>query len=159
MPSRKERLEELAEHARKVIIDHPDFDRQAIYQALEEHIILAWGSAQQTRNDYLKSVAAMLKEELAKRDSETEAKIPKLDDNIGMLYGKPSSVVSKEKAFIEILRALLGPDNDSVEDKRLVSELVKSGKFDGESEAKKYIQKFNREGQIYERRPGFWAKS
>ena len=159
MASRKERLQELAEHAHKVINDHPDFDRQSIYQALEEHIILEWGSAQQTRNDYLKSVAAMLKEELAKRDSEIEAKIPKLDNNLGMLYGKPPSVVSKEKAFVEMLQHLMGPGNDSVEDKQLISELVKSGKFDGESEARKYIQKFSREGQIFEIRPGFWAKS
>jgi hypothetical protein len=159
MASRKERLEELAEHARKVINDHPDFDRQAIYQALEEHIILEWGSAQQTRNDYLKSIAAILKEELAKRDSEIEAKIPRIDRNLDVLYGKPASVVSKEKAFIEVFQGLLGPDNDSVEEKQLISELVKSGKFDGESEAKKYLQKLNREGQIFERRTGFWTEA
>jgi hypothetical protein len=159
MASRKERLEELAEHARKVINDHPDFDRQAIYQALEEHIILEWGSAQQTRNDYLKSIAAILKEELAKRDSEIEAKIPRIDRNLDVLYGKPASVISKEKAFIEVFQGLLGPDNDSVEEKQLISELVKSGKFDGESEAKKYLQKLNREGQIFERRTGFWTEA
>jgi replicative DNA helicase Mcm len=45
-----------------------------------------------------------------------------------------------------------------VEDKMLVDELVKTGKFSDE-EARKYIQKFNREGQIFERRPGFWAKA
>jgi polyhydroxyalkanoate synthesis regulator phasin len=35
---------------------------------------------------------------------------------------------------------------------------VKTGKFSDE-EARKYIQKFNREGQIFERRSGFWAKA
>ncbi len=78
--------------------------------------------------------------------------------DLGVLYGKPQSVVSKEKTFMEVFRGLSGNENNDVEDKALVDELVKSGKFSDE-EAKKYIQKFNREGQIFERRPGFWAKA
>jgi replicative DNA helicase Mcm len=67
-------------------------------------------------------------------------------------------VVSKEKMFMELFRGLAGDENNDVEDKVLVDELVKTGKFSDE-EARKYIQKFNREGQIFERRPGFWAKA
>jgi replicative DNA helicase Mcm len=78
--------------------------------------------------------------------------------DMGVLYGKPQSVVSKEKQFMEVFRGLSGSENNDVEDKMLVDELVKTGKFSDE-EAKKYIQKFNREGQIFERRPGFWAKA
>jgi replicative DNA helicase Mcm len=78
--------------------------------------------------------------------------------DLGVLYGKPQSVVSKEKTFMEVFRGLTGTENNDVEDKALVDELVKTGKF-SEEEAKKYIQKFNREGQIFERRPGFWAKA
>jgi replicative DNA helicase Mcm len=78
--------------------------------------------------------------------------------DLGVLYGKPQSVVSKEKTFMEVFRGLAGADNNDVEDKVLVNELVKTGKFSDE-EAKKYIQKFNREGQIFERRPGFWARA
>lgn len=78
--------------------------------------------------------------------------------DLGVLYGKPQSVVSKEKQFMEVFRGLAGTENNDVEDKVLVDELVKTGKFSNE-EAKKYIQKFNREGQIFERRPGFWAKA
>ena len=78
--------------------------------------------------------------------------------DLGVLYGKPQSVVSKEKTFMEVFRGLAGNENNDVEDKVLVAELVKTGKFTLE-EAKKYIQKFNREGQIFERRPGFWAKA
>jgi len=78
--------------------------------------------------------------------------------DLGVLYGKPQSVVSKEKTFMEVFRGLTGAENNDVEDKALVEELVKTGKFSDE-EAKKYIQKFNREGQIFERRPGFWAKA
>lgn len=159
MVSRKERLEGLAEHARKVITDHPDFDRRSIYQALEEYIILQWGSSLSTRKDYVLSVAAMLKEELANRDSEMESKIPKLDNNLGFLYGKPSSVVSKEKAFMEIFQKLAGPENGVVENKRLVSDLVKSGIFQDEDEVKKYIQKFNREGRMYEKTVGYWTRA
>jgi replicative DNA helicase Mcm len=78
--------------------------------------------------------------------------------DLGVLYGKPQSVVSKEKTFMEVFRGLTGTENNDVEDKALVDELVKTGKFSDE-EAKKYIQKFNREGQIFERKPGFWAKA
>jgi replicative DNA helicase Mcm len=78
--------------------------------------------------------------------------------DFGVLYGKPQSVVSKEKTFMELFRGLTGAENNDVEDKVLVDELMKTGKFSDE-EARKYIQKFNREGQIFERRPGFWAKA
>jgi len=155
MPSRKERLEELAEHARKVISDHPDFDRQSIYQALDEHIILEWGSSQSTRKDYVVSIAAMLKDELAKRDSEVESKIPKLD--MGVLYSKPI-VVSKEKTFLEMLKRLTGPDDYDVDEKTLISELVRTGKLADEQEARTVLIRLNREGQVFERRPGKWAK-
>jgi replicative DNA helicase Mcm len=75
-----------------------------------------------------------------------------------VLYGKPQSVVSKEKTFMEVFRGLTGAENSDVEDKALVDELIKTGKFTDE-EARKYIQKFNREGQIFERKPGSWAKA
>ena len=78
--------------------------------------------------------------------------------DLGVLYGKPQSVVSKEKTFMELFRGLSGAENNDVEDKVLVDELVKTGKFSDE-EARKYIEKLNREGQIFERRPGYWAKA
>jgi len=77
--------------------------------------------------------------------------------DMGVLYGKPQSVVSKEKTFMEVFKGLSGSENNDVEDKALVDELVKTGKFTDE-EARKHIQKFNREGQIYERKPGYWSK-
>ena len=60
--------------------------------------------------------------------------------DLGVLYGKPQSVVSKEKTFMELFRELTGTENNDVEDKVLVDELVKTGKFSDE-EARKYIQK------------------
>jgi replicative DNA helicase Mcm len=59
---------------------------------------------------------------------------------------------------MELFRGLTGTENNDVEDKMVIDELVKTGKFSDE-EARKYIQKFNREGQIFERRSGFWAKA
>src|SRR5829696_1130100 len=78
--------------------------------------------------------------------------------DLGVLYRKPQSVVSKEKTSMELFTGLTGAKNKKVEDKALVEELATTGKFSDE-EARKYIQKFNREGQIFERRPGFWAKA
>lgn len=78
--------------------------------------------------------------------------------DVGVLYGKPQSEVSKQKLFMEVFNGLAGPDNNEVEDKNLVAELVKTGRFTDE-EARVQISKFNREGRIYERRPGFWAKA
>ncbi|HVX01718.1 MAG TPA: LAGLIDADG family homing endonuclease [Nitrososphaera sp.] len=78
--------------------------------------------------------------------------------DVGVLYGKPQSEVSKQKLFMEVFNGISGPDNNEVEDKNLVAELVKTGRFD-EEEARSQISKFNREGRIYERRPGFWAKA
>lgn len=78
--------------------------------------------------------------------------------DVGVLYGKPQSEVSKQKLFMEVFNGISGPDNSEVEDKNLVAELVKTGRFTDE-EARSQISKFNREGRIYERRPGFWAKA
>jgi replicative DNA helicase Mcm len=77
--------------------------------------------------------------------------------DVGVLYGKPQSVVSKEKLFMDVFKGLAGEQNADVADKTLVDELVKTGKFSDE-DARKFIQKFSREGQIYERQPGFWSR-
>jgi replicative DNA helicase Mcm len=79
--------------------------------------------------------------------------------DVGVLYGKPQSETSKSKTFMDVFKGLSGNDNSDVEEKALVDELAKTGKFSDESEARKYFEKAKREGQIYERRPGFWAKA
>ena len=78
--------------------------------------------------------------------------------DVGVLYGKPQSEVSKQKLFMEVFNGLSGSDNNPVEDKNLVAELVKTGRF-SEEEARTQINKFSREGRIYENKPGFWAKA
>ena len=79
--------------------------------------------------------------------------------DLGVLYGKPISEVSKSKVFMDVFKGLSGSENNDVEEKNLVAELINSGKFGDETEAKKYFEKAKREGQIYERRPGYWAKA
>jgi DNA replicative helicase MCM subunit Mcm2 (Cdc46/Mcm family) len=81
----------------------------------------------------------------------------KLD--VGVLYGKPQSEVSKSKMFMDVFKGLSGSDNNDVEEKTLLEDLLKTGKFTDEGDARKYFERAKREGQIYERKPGFWAKA
>jgi replicative DNA helicase Mcm len=60
--------------------------------------------------------------------------------------------------FMEIFNALSGQDKNDVEEKNFINELVKSGKFT-EDEAKTFIKKAMQNGQIYERKSGFYAKA
>jgi hypothetical protein len=155
MASRKERLDRLAEYASKLIQDNPDFDRQTIYHELEEHMMIEWGLSQNTRNDYVKSIAAILKEEFTKRDSETNAKTPTLDS--GLLDTNIYNADPKMKIFWDVFKGLAGSGNNNVEDKALNSGLVKTGKFVGE-EARKYIMRVYEERKIYLVKPGLWKK-
>jgi replicative DNA helicase Mcm len=78
--------------------------------------------------------------------------------DLGTLYGKPQSEVSKQKAFMEVFNGLSGPEKNRVEEKALVAELVKSGRFN-EEEARAMLKRHAKEGQIYESAPGFWSKA
>jgi replicative DNA helicase Mcm len=78
--------------------------------------------------------------------------------DLGVLHGKPHSEVSKLKMFIEIFTALSGQDRNDVEEKNFINELVKTGKFT-EDEARNYLKKAMQNGQIYERKSGFYAKA
>jgi replicative DNA helicase Mcm len=79
--------------------------------------------------------------------------------DVGVLYGKPQSEVSKSKTLMDVFKGLSGSENNDVEEKALIGELVKTGKFTDENDARKYFENAKREGQVYERRPGFWAKA
>ncbi|HEX9318964.1 MAG TPA: minichromosome maintenance protein MCM [Nitrososphaeraceae archaeon] len=78
--------------------------------------------------------------------------------DLGVLHGKPHSEISKLKLFMEIFNALSGPDKNDVEEKNFINELIKTGKF-SEEEGKIFIKKAMQNGQIYERRSGFYAKA
>ena len=76
--------------------------------------------------------------------------------DLGVLHGKPHSEISKLKLFMEVFNGISGQDKNDVEEKNFINELVKTGKF-SEDEAKTYIKKAMQNGQIYERRSGFYA--
>jgi len=78
--------------------------------------------------------------------------------DLGVLHGKPLSETSKLKTFTDVFNGLSGEDKNDVEEKNFVNELVKTGKFT-EDEAKEFIRKAMQNGQIYERRAGFYAKA
>jgi replicative DNA helicase Mcm len=78
--------------------------------------------------------------------------------DLGVLHGKPLSETSKLKTFTDVFNGLSGEDKNDVEEKNFINELVKTGKFT-EDEAKEFIRKAMQNGQIYERRSGFYAKA
>jgi replicative DNA helicase Mcm len=78
--------------------------------------------------------------------------------DLGVLHGKPQSEISKLKLFMEIFNALSGQDKSDVEEKYFINELTQTGRF-SEDDAKNFINKAMQNGQIYERRSGFYAKA
>src|SRR6476619_5342995 len=78
--------------------------------------------------------------------------------DLGVLHVKPFSEISKLKLFMEIFSSLSGEDKNDVEENTFIIELAKTGKF-SESDAKSFIKKAMNDGQIYERKPGFYSKA
>jgi replicative DNA helicase Mcm len=59
---------------------------------------------------------------------------------------------------MEIFSSLSGEDKNDVEENIFIVELGKTGKFT-ESDARSFIKKAMNDGQIYERKPGFYSKA
>ncbi|HEU5172779.1 MAG TPA: minichromosome maintenance protein MCM [Nitrososphaeraceae archaeon] len=78
--------------------------------------------------------------------------------DLGVLHGKPQSEISKLKLFMEVFNALSGQDKSDVEEKNFINELIQTGRF-SEDDAKNFLHKAMQNGQIYERRSGFYAKA
>ncbi|MGN6624965.1 MAG: minichromosome maintenance protein MCM [Candidatus Nitrosocosmicus sp.] len=78
--------------------------------------------------------------------------------DLGVLHGKPFSEISKLKLFMEIFSSISGEDKNEVEENTFITELAKTGKFT-EADAKSFIKKAMNDGQIYERKPGFYSKA
>ncbi len=74
-----------------------------------------------------------------------------------VLHGKPHSEISKLKLFIEIFNALGDGGKNDVSERNFIDELINTGKFT-EDEAKTYLRKAMQNGQIFERKAGFYAK-
>jgi hypothetical protein len=63
------------------------------------------------------------------------------------LHGKPHTEVSKLKVFMDVFNGLTGEDKNDVDERYLVYELVKTGKFT-EDEAMSYIKKASQNGLL-----------
>ncbi|MFQ5921094.1 MAG: ATPase, partial [Nitrososphaerales archaeon] len=85
-----------------------------------------------------------------------DVKTGKVD--LGVMHGMPSSERSKMQLFFDIFNSLSGAEKEAVEEKKLVEELVKTGKFT-EDEARQLITKATREGIIYETSPGSYKRT
>jgi replicative DNA helicase Mcm len=75
--------------------------------------------------------------------------------DLGVLQGRPRSEVSKMQLFMDVMKSLEGEHKSPVEEKQLVEELVKTGKYNDE-EAKNFIRKMARDSSIYESKPGYY---
>ena len=75
--------------------------------------------------------------------------------DLGVLQGRPRSEVSKMQLFMDVMKSLEGEHKSPVEEKQLVEELVKTGKYNDE-EAKNFIRKMARDSSIYESKPGHY---
>jgi len=88
-------------------------------------------------------------------DAGVDVKTGKVD--LGVLHGRPRSEISKMQAFMDTLKSLQGDLKGPVEEKLLVKELAKTGKFT-EDEAYGYIRKLVRESAIYEPKSGYLSR-
>ena len=75
--------------------------------------------------------------------------------DLGVLQGRPRSEVSKMQLFMDVMKSLEGEHKTPVDEKQLVDELVKTGKYNDE-EAKNFIRKMARDSSIYESKPGHY---
>ena len=77
--------------------------------------------------------------------------------DLGVLQGRPRSEVSKMQLFMDVMKSLEGEHKTPVDEKQLVEELVKTGKYNDE-EAKNFIRKMARDSSIYESKPGHYNR-
>ncbi len=68
----------------------------------------------------------------------------------GILQGKPASERNKLQIALETIKKLCGPNNEPIDEKKLIEELVKTGKFTDE-DAVRIIMIMLKNGQIYEK--------
>lgn len=149
--SRKDRLEKLAIYARQLLQDKKVDNLVDWHAYLDKYMIANWSLASNTRRDYIKTLHIILTKEIEILDEE-----PRLD--LGVLTSKPQSEISRLKLFSDVFRDLSGEDRNDVPKLVLVDALFKTGRFTMD-EIKNYIEKAERNGEIYERRPGFYQRA
>jgi replicative DNA helicase Mcm len=78
--------------------------------------------------------------------------------DLGVLHGKPENEISKLKIFMDVFNGLSGQDKNDVEEKNFIKELIETGRF-SKDDIGNFLNKAMKNGQIYERRSGFYAKA
>ena len=78
--------------------------------------------------------------------------------DLGVLYGKPQSDTSRMALFMDILKKLEGERPTPVPEDKLVRELVSSGKFKDDEDAKRFIRRMSSSASIYESKPGHYSR-
>lgn len=77
--------------------------------------------------------------------------------DMGVMYGKPESHTTKVKLFFQVFEKIEA-EVGYVTEKQLKDELVSSDKFSDEYDVKKMFNMAWKEGQIYERQPGWFRR-
>ena len=78
--------------------------------------------------------------------------------DLGVLYGKPQSDTSRMALFMDILKKLEGERPTPVPEDKLVREMVQSGKFKDDEDAKRFIRRMSSSASIYESKPGHYSR-
>ena len=126
---------------------------------LESLIRLATARARVLLRDKVTEEDALRAISLMKRMLETvgvDVRSKRID--IGVLQGRPISEKGMMETALEIIDKLQGAEGEPVEEKKLIEELIKTGKFTRE-DAYKIINILLRNGQIYEVRRGFYSRT
>jgi DNA replicative helicase MCM subunit Mcm2 (Cdc46/Mcm family) len=71
---------------------------------------------------------------------------------------KPKAEISKLKVFIDTFNTIANGDHNEVEEKDLIYKLVATGTFT-EDESYDYLKRALQNGQIYERKAGYYVKT
>lgn len=104
---------------------------------------------------YLEDMALSGLKHFAK-DREPEELEPETD--IPQLHGKPQSEIIRLKILMDVFTALSGTERKDVDERILITELCNTGKFTVD-DALTFLTRACQNGQIYERRSGYYAKA
>ena len=76
--------------------------------------------------------------------------------DLGVLHGRPMSEKGLIDTALELVEKLQG--DEGVEEKTLIEEMMKTGKYRTREEAYKVLNTLLRNGQVYEVKPGKYSK-
>ena len=126
---------------------------------LESLIRLASARARILLRDIVLEEDALRVISLMKRMLETagvDVRSRKID--IGVFHGRPMSEKNLMEVTLEVIGRLQGPKKEPVEERKIIEEVVKTGRFK-EEEVYRMLRTLLRNGQIYEVKSGYYNKT